>query len=92
MEVDSHIGAASSGLIGGRRMLFDSFICHIECLLLTYCILYVDARTLIDHARLEAQNHRFTFDEVSLTRRPKTVILLYSIVSLINSFLVIHRL
>ena len=39
LEVDSHIGAAVSGLIG-------------------------DARTLIDHARVEAQNHRFTFDEV----------------------------
>jgi len=39
LEVDSHIGAAVSGLIG-------------------------DARTLVDHARLEAQNHRFTFDEV----------------------------
>ena len=39
MEIDSHIGAAVSGLIG-------------------------DARTLIDHARIEAQNHRFTFDEV----------------------------
>lgn len=38
MEIDSHIGAAVSGLIG-------------------------DARTLIDHARIEAQNHRFTFDE-----------------------------
>lgn len=38
MEVDSHIGAAVSGLIG-------------------------DARTLVDHARIEAQNHRFTFDE-----------------------------
>eukprot|EP01035_Chromulina_nebulosa_P003756 gene3756-5132_t len=38
MEVDSHIGAAVSGLIG-------------------------DARTLVDHARLEAQSHRFTFDE-----------------------------
>jgi len=38
LEVDSHIGAAVSGLIG-------------------------DARTLIDHARIEAQNHRFTFDE-----------------------------
>jgi 20S proteasome subunit alpha 5 len=38
MEVDSHIGAAMSGLIG-------------------------DARTLVDHARLEAQNHRFTYDE-----------------------------
>ena len=24
-----------------------------------------DARTLVDHARVEAQNHRFTFDEVS---------------------------
>ena len=40
MEVDSHVGAAVSGLTG-------------------------DARTLIDHARVEAQNHRFTFDEVS---------------------------
>jgi len=38
MEVDAHIGAAVSGLIG-------------------------DARTLIDHARIEAQNHTFTFDE-----------------------------
>lgn len=38
MEVDDHIGAAVSGLIG-------------------------DARTLVDHARIEAQNHRFTFDE-----------------------------
>ena len=38
MEIDKHIGAAVSGLIG-------------------------DARTLVDHARVEAQNHRFTFDE-----------------------------
>mmetsp|Transcript_22074 Transcript_22074/g.21333 ORF Transcript_22074/g.21333 Transcript_22074/m.21333 type:complete len:243 (-) Transcript_22074:146-874(-) len=38
MEVDFHIGAAVSGLIG-------------------------DARTLVDHARVEAQNHRFTYDE-----------------------------
>ena len=38
MEIDQHIGAAVSGLIG-------------------------DARTLVDHARVEAQNHRFTFDE-----------------------------
>lgn len=40
MEIDVHIGAAMSGLIG-------------------------DARTLIDHARIEAQNHTFTFDEVN---------------------------
>lgn len=38
MEVDSHIGAAMSGLIA-------------------------DARTLVDHARVEAQNHRFTYNE-----------------------------
>ena len=38
MEVDSHVGAAMSGLIA-------------------------DARTLVDHARVEAQNHRFTYDE-----------------------------
>ena len=38
LEVDSHIGAAMSGLTA-------------------------DARTLIDHARVEAQNHRFTYDE-----------------------------
>ena len=25
----------------------------------------IDARTLLDHARVEAQNHRFTYDEVS---------------------------
>ncbi len=38
MEIDTHIAAAVSGLIG-------------------------DARTLVDHARVEAQNHHFTFDE-----------------------------
>jgi 20S proteasome subunit alpha 5 len=38
LKVDSHIGAAMSGLVA-------------------------DARTLIDHARVEAQNHRFTYDE-----------------------------
>lgn len=38
LEIDSHVGAAVSGLIG-------------------------DARTLIDHGRIEAQNHRFTYDE-----------------------------
>lgn len=38
MEVDTHVGAAMSGLIA-------------------------DARTLVDHARVEAQNHRFTYDE-----------------------------
>lgn len=38
LEVDSHIGAAMSGLIA-------------------------DARTLVDHARVEAQAHRFTYDE-----------------------------
>lgn len=37
-EVDSHIGAAMSGLVA-------------------------DARTLVDHARVEAQNHTFTYDE-----------------------------
>lgn len=37
-EVDTHIGAAMSGLVA-------------------------DARTLVDHARVEAQNHRFTYDE-----------------------------
>jgi len=38
MEIDTHIGAAVSGLIG-------------------------DARTLVDHARIESQNHQFTYDE-----------------------------
>lgn len=38
MEVDAHIGAAVSGLIG-------------------------DARTLIDHARVECQNHSFNYAE-----------------------------
>ena len=37
-EIDSHVGAAMSGLVA-------------------------DARTLVDHARVEAQNHRFTYDE-----------------------------
>eukprot|EP01087_Luapelamoeba_hula_P014773 TRINITY_DN437_c0_g1_i1.p1 TRINITY_DN437_c0_g1~~TRINITY_DN437_c0_g1_i1.p1 ORF type:complete len:244 (-),score=51.12 TRINITY_DN437_c0_g1_i1:98-829(-) len=38
MEIDSHIGAAMSGLTA-------------------------DARTLIDYARVETQNHTFTYDE-----------------------------
>lgn len=38
MEIDSHIGAAMSGLTA-------------------------DARTMIDHARVAAQNHRFVYDE-----------------------------
>lgn len=38
MEVDTHIGAAISGLIA-------------------------DARTLVDHARVECANHKFTYDE-----------------------------
>ncbi|TFJ84168.1 hypothetical protein NSK_004640 [Nannochloropsis salina CCMP1776] len=38
MEVDTHIGAAMSGLMP-------------------------DARTLVDHARVEAQNHRFSYNE-----------------------------
>jgi len=42
MEVDSHVGAAMSGLIA-------------------------DARTLVDHARVEAQNHRFSYDEPMAT-------------------------
>lgn len=37
-EIDSHIGAAMSGLVA-------------------------DAKTLVDHARVEAQNHTFTYDE-----------------------------
>uniref|UniRef100_A0A7R9ZCG2 Proteasome subunit alpha type n=1 Tax=Pseudictyota dubia TaxID=2749911 RepID=A0A7R9ZCG2_9STRA len=37
-EIDSHIGAAMSGLVA-------------------------DARTLVDHARVEAVNHTFTYDE-----------------------------
>merc|ERR1712085_237957 len=38
MGIDSHIGAAMSGLVA-------------------------DAKTLVDHARVEAQNHTFTYDE-----------------------------
>jgi 20S proteasome subunit alpha 5 len=37
-EIDTHIGAAMSGLVA-------------------------DARTLVDHARVEAQNHTFTYEE-----------------------------
>ena len=37
-EIDSHVGAAMSGLVA-------------------------DAKTLVDHARVEAQNHTFTYDE-----------------------------
>jgi 20S proteasome subunit alpha 5 len=42
MEIDTHIGAAMSGLTA-------------------------DARTLIDYARVEAQNHTFTFNEPMTT-------------------------
>lgn len=38
MEIDTHVGAAMSGLIP-------------------------DARTLVDHARVEAQSHRFSYNE-----------------------------
>lgn len=38
MEIDTHLGAAMSGLTA-------------------------DARTMIDHARVTAQNHRFVYDE-----------------------------
>lgn len=38
LEVDSHIGAAISGITA-------------------------DARMLVDHARVDALNHRFTYDE-----------------------------
>lgn len=38
MEIDSHLGAAMSGLTA-------------------------DARTMIDHARVTSQNHRFVYDE-----------------------------
>jgi len=41
MEIDTHIGAAMSGLTA-------------------------DARTLIEHARVEAQGHRFTYNEPML--------------------------
>ena len=37
-EIDTHVGAAMSGLVA-------------------------DARTLVNHARVEAQNHMFTYDE-----------------------------
>jgi len=37
-EIDSHVGAAMSGLVA-------------------------DARTLVEHARVEAQNHTFTYEE-----------------------------
>ena len=37
-EIDSHVGAAMSGLVG-------------------------DARSLVDYARVECQNHRFSYDE-----------------------------
>ena len=38
LEIDSHIGCATSGIAG-------------------------DAKTLVDHARVECQNHRFTYNE-----------------------------
>lgn len=60
MEIDSHIGAAVSGLIGGNHVFSISKIAPDNLFLL-------DGRTLIDHGRIEAQNHRFTYDEVCVS-------------------------
>ena len=65
LEVDSHIGVAVSGLIGGANddhLALSTTI--ISCIPLYY--INADARTLVDHARIEAQNHQFTFDEVTI--------------------------
>lgn len=75
MEVDFHIGAAVSGLIGGKFIAvffcFVSIHVHHEWRInSTYLNVFLlidhvsDGRTLVDHARVEAQNHRFTYDEV----------------------------
>lgn len=64
MEIDTHVGAAVSGLIGGIVLNH-----HQSCVQFLIMEMFSDARTLIDHARVEAQNHRFTFDEVSLCKQ-----------------------
>ena len=70
LEIDSHIGAAFSGLIGGNAvsgvLLRVASNANATFIVVSACFLLVaDARTLVDHARIESQNHRFTFDEVS---------------------------
>ena len=47
------------------HFLLSLCLAYIAYLLsFTMCLLLTDGRTLVDHARIEAQNHRFTFDEV----------------------------
>jgi 20S proteasome subunit alpha 5 len=64
MEVDSHIGVAMSGITGGTccgmHLEHPSYDSCYGVLLVSI----IDARTLVEHARIEAQNHRFTYDEV----------------------------
>ena len=62
MEVDSHIGVAVAGLIGGYHI----FIFIRDAFPKSTLYFILDARTLVEHARIEAQNHKFTFDEVSV--------------------------
>ena len=76
LQVDDHIGAAVSGLIGGKWWCGlvrwrPVHVIRTYNRLMVSCMLQLsppDARTLVDHARIEAQNHRFTFDEVSFLR------------------------
>eukprot|EP00887_Chlorella_sp_A99_P005012 scaffold4.g5012.t1 len=55
-EVDDHIGVAMSGLTAG-----ESYERRRRCRIAL--LLRSDARTLIDHGRVETQQHRFTYNE-----------------------------
>jgi len=69
-EIDTHVGAAMSGLVA-------------------------DARTLVDHARVEAQNHRFTYDEPigveALTQGELSLLLLFNAALCFSAVLVKRR-
>lgn len=71
LEIDSHIGAAFSGLIGGNVAAGYLFVTSsVNAVIPVSSVVFfftTDARTLVDHARIESQNHRFTFDEVRIS-------------------------
>ena len=62
MEIDTHIGAAVSGPDLFTYEPIHSFIYSLLIKLINLGLIG-DGRTLVDHARVEAQNHRFTYNE-----------------------------
>ena len=55
VEIDSHIACAFSGLTADSKTLIDRFYLHIFC--------FFFQPLLLSRARVESQNHWFTYDE-----------------------------